>query len=110
MGQEVRRGGARRADRPRRELSVRRVLGLSLAVTAAVVAWGYLVRAAIDFGTAGRGGEPMAWVFLALACAGAAACLFAGLMLGSRLVAALGIGQPKPERPVRVKGGRRAQR
>lgn len=101
------RGGARRAVRPRRDLPVRSVLLHALSVTACVVAWGYLVRAAIDFGTSGRSGESTAWVFLALACAGAAACLFIGLIIGARLLTVLGITEP---RPPRVRGGRRAAR
>ncbi len=61
-----------------------------------MVAWGYLVRAAIDFGTSAREGESPAWLFLALACVGAAACLFVGLILGSRLLRRLGITAPPP--------------
>ena len=41
-----------------------------------VVAWGYLVWAAIDFGAEARGGNGDAWKFLALASLGAVACLF----------------------------------
>lgn len=62
---------------------------LALATTVAVVAWGYLVYAAIDFGTDARGGEVRAWAFLALAAVGAAACLFAALMLLARTLRAL---------------------
>jgi hypothetical protein len=62
-------------------------------VTLAVVAWGYLVYAAIDFGGTARGGDARAWGFLALASAGAVACLFVGLMLISRLLQRLGITQ-----------------
>ena len=43
------------------------LLGLSLGVTLAIVAWGYLVFAAIDFGNAARSGDGGAWWFLALA-------------------------------------------
>ena len=64
---------------------------LSLAITVCVVAWGYLVLAAIDFGSTARGGESMAWLFLALACVGAAACLFTGMILIGRLLRAAGI-------------------
>ncbi len=77
-----------------------------------MVAWGYLVYAAIDFGTAARGGSSSAWMFMALACLGAIACLFTGLLLVARLMRALGITSP-PEpadeapRPV---GGKRAAR
>lgn len=60
-------------------------------MTLAVVAWGYLVYAAIDFGGTARTGDRRAWGFLALASAGAVACLFVGLMLVSRLLQRLGI-------------------
>jgi len=106
----ARKGGARRAARPQRSFPTRTVLLLALAVTLCVVAWGYLVNAAIDFGTAARGGEGAAWWFLALACLGAAACLFAGLMLGSRLASALGLAAPREPRAHRTPGGRRAAR
>jgi hypothetical protein len=97
-------------------------------VTLAVVAWGYLVYAAIDFGATARSGNPEAWWFLAVASLGAVACLFVGLMLIVRLLRRLGItsgaeaapppdeagsageaGEAKPvaTRPV---GGRRAAR
>lgn len=71
-------------------------------MTLAVVAWGYLVYAAIDFGATARGGESTAWWFLALASLGAVACLFVGLMLIARLLRRLGITSDPatPEEPV----------
>lgn len=78
-----------------------------------MIAWGYLVYMAIDFGSAARNGNGLAWGLLALAGLGAAACLFAGLMFATRLLASLGLtgsdpdGSPKPPRPT---GGRRAAR
>jgi hypothetical protein len=84
-----------------------------------VIAWGYLVYAAIDFGTAARGGSgSSAWSFMALACLGAIACLFVGLLLVTRLMRSLGIttapdspgssdDPPAAPRPV---GGKRAAR
>jgi hypothetical protein len=77
-----------------------------------VVAWGYLVFAAIDFGTAARGGESSAWLFMALACLGAIACLFVGLLLVARLMRALGVTSPPPsaDAPPRPVGGKRAAR
>ena len=60
-------------------------------MTLAVVAWGYLVYAAIDFGATARDGNPDAWWFLAVASLGAVACLFVGLMLVARLLRRLGI-------------------
>lgn len=67
------------------------LLGLALGVTASVVAWGYLVFAAIDFGSAARDGDGTAWWLLALASLGAVACLFLGLILLSRIARALGL-------------------
>ncbi|MGI8645191.1 MAG: hypothetical protein ACR2JD_02560 [Nocardioides sp.] len=70
------------------------VLALAVAVTASVVAWGYLVYLAIDFGTSARGGETQAWWFLGVASLGAIVCLFLGLILVSRLLRAIGITEP----------------
>ena len=85
---------------------------LGAAITLCVVAWGYLVYAAIDFGTAARGGSSSAWTFMGLACAGAIACLFVGLLLVARLMRVLGISEPpdQPDRPPRTPGGKRAAR
>ncbi len=90
---------------------------LGASITLCVVAWGYLVYAAIDFGTAARGGSgDSAWAFMALACLGAISCLFVGLLLVTRLVRALGITSPPdssdqafPAQP-RPVGGKRAAR
>ena len=85
---------------------------LGAAITLCVVAWGYLVYAAIDFGTAARGGSSSAWWFMALACLGAMACLFVGLLLVARLLRALGVTAPPPadSAPPRPVGGKRAAR
>jgi hypothetical protein len=84
---------------------------LALGITAAVVAWGYLVYLAIDFGTAARDGDATGWWMLALASIGAIACLFVGMLLGTRFVQRLR-GGPAPASPTppRVPGGRRAAR
>lgn len=84
-------------------------------VTFCVVAWGYLVFAAIDFGTQARDGRSEAWLFLAVSCLGAVCCLFAGLLIGSRLLVAAGLlrppAAPDAELPApRPVGGRRAAR
>jgi hypothetical protein len=93
-----------------------RLLLHALGVTLCVVAWGYLVYAAIDFGSSARGGDGRAWAFLALASLGAVACLFVGLMLVARLLRMLGTSRqdpgdpeklPAPPRPI---GGKRAAR
>lgn len=67
------------------------MLLLCLAITACVVAWGFLVLAAIDFGSTARGGQSEAWAHLALACVGAAACLFVGMILIGKVLRATGI-------------------
>lgn len=110
------RAGSRRGPRRRARPSPQLLL-LTGGITALVVAWGYLVWAAIDFGAAARGGEQVAWAFLALASLGAVACLFAGLMLGVRLLRLLGVLSPQalgeptdPGRPLAPKGGKRAAR
>ena len=106
------RAGSRRGPSAPRTLN-RAALVIGAAITLCVVAWGYLVYAAIDFGTAARGGNSSAWSFMALACVGAMACLFVGLLLVARLLRALGITSPPPSstsdgpRPV---GGKRAAR
>lgn len=108
------RAGARRGAKRRTGFSPRLAL-LALGITLLVVAWGYLVYAAIDFGATARGGESAAWAFLALASVGAVACLFAGLMLVARLLRELGITSPpppketEPDQPA-TPGGRRAAR
>ncbi len=88
------RGGARKGARkgvrrPRRFQP--KLLLLGLGALASVVAWGFLVWAAIDFGRTARGGDSTAWWFLGLASVGAVACLFLGLMLVTVLLRRLGI-------------------
>jgi hypothetical protein len=70
------------------------VLGYAAAITGAVVAWGFLVFAAINFGVNALNGQTAGWAFLALASLGAVACLFVGLMLLARLGRALGLTAP----------------
>lgn len=103
VGTTGKRAGARRASpgRPRATL-----LALALGITCCVIAWGYLVFTAIDFGAAARNGESDAWWLLGGCSVGAVACLFVGLMLIARLSRALGV-TGEPDRPV---GGRRAAR
>ena len=89
-----------------------KLLPLALGVTLCVVAWGYLVYAAIDFGATARGGETRAWWFLAMASLGAVVCLFVGLLLVARLMRLVGVtksedAEPTPPRPI---GGKRAAR
>jgi len=112
------RAASRKGAKPRRGFQPA-LLVLALGVTASVVAWGYLVYAAIDFGSEARGGETDAWLLLGLASVGAVACLFLGLILIARLLRRLGITQaPAPRRPKDAadaappasSGGRRAAR
>ncbi|MEZ5095616.1 MAG: hypothetical protein R2731_05600 [Nocardioides sp.] len=98
------RGGSRRSARPRAGLGPD-VLFLASGITLAVVAWGYLVYTAIDFGAQARGGESTAWWFLALASVGAVACLFGALMLVARLARALGLVRPPGGGPPAAGGG-----
>lgn len=91
------------------------LLVLALGITFCVVAWGYLVYAAIDFGsTARHDGDSSAWGYLAIAAIGAVACLFLGFMLVARFSRAIGLTappEPKPKRdPEAPKGGKRAAR
>lgn len=101
------RAGSRKAPKKQVQFNPR-MLAYAGGVTFCVIAWGYLVSAAVDFGGTAREGQSQAWLFLLVACLGAAACLFAGLMLGSRLLTLLGLMAP-PE-PPRPPGGRRAAR
>jgi hypothetical protein len=86
----------------------RRLLVLALGITATLVAWGFLVWAAIDFGRQARDGESPAWAFLGLATVGATACLFLTMILGNKVLTTLR-GAAPPPRPV-VPGGHRAAR
>ena len=95
VGQEKsgKRKGARKGARPRRRFR-RDVFALALGTTVALIAWGYLVFAAIDFGGDARDGDRTAWLFLLLATIGAAACLFVALLLGARAFRALSAPAP----------------
>jgi len=88
------RAGARRGERRKRRVQPR-LAGIAAASVLALVAWGFLVWAAIDFGRTARGGDSQAWLFLAIASLGAVACLFLSLMLGTLLLRKLGILEEK---------------
>ena len=102
------RAGARRGASTGPRFS-RAALALCAAITFCVVAWGYLVYAAIDFGTAARAGAGSSWGFMALASLGAIACLFVGLLLGARLMRVLSSPSAEAAAP-RPQGGKRAAR
>lgn len=103
------RAGSRRGPRRKAGFSPA-LLFLALGITGCVVAWGYLVYAAVDFGSTARSGSSAAWWFLALASVGAVACLFVGLMLVAQVTRRLGITKapPKKDEAPRPVGGRRA--
>lgn len=106
------RAGSRRAARPARA-NRPAALGYAAAITLLVVAWGYLVYVAIDFGSTARAGRSTAWWLLALASLGAVACLFIGLLLVTRLLKVLDsrpAGAPGEPAARRTPGGRRAAR
>ncbi|GAA4089722.1 hypothetical protein ACFFOS_13980 [Nocardioides kongjuensis] len=109
-------GGKRAGDRAKAKFRPALLL-IAAAGTASIVAWGYLVVAAIDFGaTARHDGKGSAWAFMAVASLGAMLCLFLTFMLAIRLSRALGMSahhhhEPRPKRdPAAPKGGKRAAR
>lgn len=106
--QTGRHAGARRAASTRSRVDIRATVLLSVGLTLAVVAWGYLAWLAIDFGTMARDGNRDAWWLLALASVGAMACLFVGLMLAARLSRALGLARSVNITPAPTGGRRRA--
>ena len=85
IGHNVLMGSGKRVGAGRKRRFDAVLLLLALGVTVCVVAWGYLVKAAIDFGVSARGGESGAWLFLGLASLGAVACLFVGLILVAKV-------------------------
>ena len=106
--------GKRAGEKPKGEFRPVLLL-LAVGITLAVVAWGYLVYAAIDFGSAAReDGDDQAWFYLGVCAVGAVACLFLGLMLVVRFSRAIGWSTPPDPKPKKVvgavKGGKRAAR
>ena len=86
------------------------LLLLALGITVCVVAWGYLVYAAVDFGGEARDGRDEAWRYLGVAAVGAAACLFIALMLIARLSRAIGLTAPPEPKAPKVAQGTEAAR
>ncbi len=84
------RGGARRAAKPKRSLQPK-LVALGLASVAALLAWAFLVWAAVDFGRDARDGESGRWVYLVVTSVGAVACLFLCLWLCTVLLRRVGI-------------------
>ena len=83
------------------------VLAMLLGAALSAVAWFYLVRAAIDFGTLARDGHSDDWRFTAIAALGAVACMLLVLILVGRALTALGI--ISGYRPRRAAAHRRAK-
>ena len=105
--------GKRVGPRKRRGFSFAALL-LAVGITLCVIAWGYLVKAAIDFGIQARNGTPDAWMYLGGAALGAVLCLFVGLMLVARILRVLGITSQRAAAPAdrhepRPVGGRRSR-
>lgn len=84
-----------------------RLIKFAAGFTATIVAWGYLVYLAIDFGTAARDGSGFAWFLLLLATIGATACMFVALIVGNMVLMVLRGEAPRRPTPG---GGRRAAR
>lgn len=107
-------GGRRAGQRPKARFRAD-LLGIALGITFALVAWGYLVIAAIDFGAQARHeDDSKAWALLAVASIGAMLCLFLAFLLATRFSRAAGLSvapSPRPKRDKDLpKGGRRAAR
>ncbi|MET3962790.1 hypothetical protein ABIE44_002724 [Marmoricola sp. OAE513] len=86
----------------------RKMLALAGGVTATLVAWGFLVVAAVDLAGKARDGQGVAWLFVFLATLGATACMFLTMILGNKLRLLM-----KGEEQVvvtRIPGGRRARK
>ncbi|WP_139981479.1 hypothetical protein [Nocardioides litoris] len=119
MAAGKRSAGKRAGSRPKRRFRPV-LLVLALGVTASFVAWGYLVWAAIDFGSSARNGDETAWWFLLVAALGAVVCLFLALVLIARISRVVGLTGPPPSQapdpsedgdaPPPPPGGRRAAR
>ena len=71
--------------------AVRRVLLPIVGTLVAAAGWVLLVMVAIDFGSRGRDGDAVAWVFLVLAGLGAAACLVLAIFFARLLLVATGV-------------------
>ena len=107
-------GGKRSGDRVKARFRPDLFM-LAIGITFTLIAWGYLVLSAIDFGsTARHDGKASAWFFLLVAAAGGMFCLFLAFMLAARLSRAVGWSEgpePRVKRdPEAPKGGKRAAR
>ena len=98
--------GRRRAAPARPALPRGRLAAYAVVVVLTLVAWFYLVGAAIDFGAMARDGETLAWLFTALATVGAIGCMLLGLVLVTRVLTLLGL--IREQQPKRAAARRRA--
>lgn len=84
---------------------------LAVGATLNVVAWTYLVRAAIQFGVMARDGQERAWLFTATASLGAIVCLVLFMTLVGRALRTLGfISDYRPRRAAPPRRRREAGR
>jgi hypothetical protein len=90
----------------------RRLLLLAGGLTLTIVAWGFLVWVAVDFGAQARSGNGTAWLFLLIATLGATGALFLGLILGNKTLMTLRgqTADPRPPRAPKGVAGKRAAR
>jgi hypothetical protein len=103
------RAGSRRGAKPKAQFQPISLV-LALAITLAIIAWGYLVYLAILHGQDMRAGDSTAWRMAAATGVGAVACLFAGFLLLARLLRVLGVTRPPETAPTIAPtpgGGRR---
>jgi hypothetical protein len=99
--------GKRRAEKQKRPSRLPSVALLGFGALVSGIAWFFLVRAAIDFGRLGRGGDTTAWVFTGAATLGATVCLLLVFVLVARLLVSAGlVSEYRPRRS----SGRRASR
>ena len=101
-------GGRRRAPAARPALPKGRLAAHVVLALLTGAAWVYLVRAAIDFGTLGRDGQGLGWLFAALATLGAIGCLLLAIVLVTRVLTMTGLLREQPRQPKRAAARRRA--
>lgn len=89
------------------------MLALAAGVTATVVAWGFLVFAAIDFGRTAREDNGGDWVLMGLATLGAVACMFLAIVLAAQMQSLMRGDPTRPHSQDQTSsptGGKRAAR
>mgnify|MGYP003485594559 CR=1 FL=1 len=86
------RAGSRRGEKPKARFQPFSLV-LALAITVAIIAWGYLVYLSILHGQDMRAGDDNAWQLVAATGIGAVACLFIAFMLIARLMRLIGVSK-----------------